>query len=342
MAFRYCLLATLLLGMIMAPLGAQVSSSRYSTQDLENLVAPVALYPDTLLTHVLTGATAPNQITRARQLSLSGVKSAQAPKDLLPSVAALLDFSDVLAQMANNPDWTMALGYAVNAQCQDVMKAVQQVRTRAYVAGNLKSSAQLTVQQLNGVIVIASPTPQVIYVPQYTPTSLYTPGAALVSFGLGMAVGNMFWSGACHWGSGFYYGPPGAYAHWAYRPGYMPPGAAWHPHPTPYSGLPAYRPGINHINYNNVNVNHVNVNNVNVSKHNNVNVNNVNVSKHNNVNVNKPRMGGETFRYERGVDARQSSLRGRQSLNSLNNRPRPSAQPASGAVRPTFQRGGRR
>ena len=343
MHFRQ-LLIIMLLGLVLAPSRAQVSSSRYSSQELETLVAPVALYPDTLLTHILTGATDPSQIQRAYTLSKSGVKS-PAPKDMLPSVAALLEFPSVLAQMAENPDWTGALGYAMANQSQDIMRAVQQVRTRAYVAGNLKSCEQMTVQKQNDVIVISSPSPQVIYVPQYNPTTIYSPSpnAALLSFGVGMAVGSMFWSGACHWGSGFYYGPPGAYAGWAYHGYARPPGSAWYPRPTPYSGLPGYRPNVNNVHYNNVNINNVNVNNVNVNNRNNANVNRWNApgtppgTRPPGSRPPMPQMSGNGFQYERGVDARQASSRGQQSLSTRPAPPMPTTRPAQPAMpsRPT-------
>lgn len=300
--------------MAAAPLRAQVSGDQYSAADLEKLVAPVALYPDTLLTHVLTASTEPTQVQQAYQLTQSG---GQAPSDFSPAVSALMQFPDVLAMMVQNVDWTNALGYAVSVQPDDVMQAVQQVRSRALAAGTLQSSSQLTVQNDGGTVIIASPT-DTVYVPVYDVNTLYTPGSALLSFGAGVAVSSLYWSGACDWYRGFYYGPAGAYRGWYYGRPLPAGGAVWGPRPSAYAGRVYNRPVVNNVNVNRINVNNARVGNNNVRVgNNNVRVNNNNVR---NTNISKPAVTApqynqsSNFRYERGVDSRASSARGRQSM----------------------------
>lgn len=300
-AFCALLLVALLAA---APLRAQVSGDQYSAADLEKLVTPVAFYPDTLLTHVLTASTEPTQVQQAYQLTQSG---GQPPADFSPAVSVLMQFPDVLAMMVQNVDWTNALGYAVSVQPDDVMQAVQQVRSQAVAAGTLQSSSQLTVQNDGGTVILTSPG-DTVYVP------VYTPGSALLSFGAGVAVSSLYWSGACDWYRGFYYGPPGAYRGWYYGRPLPAGGAVWGPRPSVYAGRAYNRPVINNVNVNRVNVNNTRVGNTNVRVNNksNVRVNNTNISK---PAVTAPQYNpSSNFRYERGVDSRASSARGRQSM----------------------------
>ncbi len=321
-AFCVLLLAAFL---AVGPARAQVTGDQYSASDLETLVQPVALYPDTLLTHVLTASTEPTQLQQAYQLTQSG---GAAPSDFEDAVAALMQFPDVLAMMVQNTQWTAALGYAMSVQPNDVMQAVQQVRNKARAAGNLNSSDQMTVQDSGGTIILSSPDDNTVYVPSYDVDDLYTPGAALFAWGAGVAVSSMYWSGACNWYHGFYYGAPGAYRNWYYgRP--LPAGGMWGPRPAPYAGRVYTRPAVNTVNVNRINVNNARVN-VNarvggdVRVNNSVRVNNARIDNRANVNNtavrSKPAVslpsynGGGNFNYERGVDSRQSSARGRQSI----------------------------
>src|SRR5215468_4488119 len=191
-----------------------------STDELQQLVAPIALYPDALVAQIVGGATFPDQIAAANNFlelnkNLSGATLMQAvdaqPWD--PSVKALTQFPSVLSNLASNLSWTSALGEAYHTQTADVMSAVQVLRAKAYAAGNLKSGSQITVVQESPQVIVIQPTnPQVVYVPQYNPVVVYgtpyvTPGystAAVVAtgvlaFGVGVAVGAAISGGCCGW-----------------------------------------------------------------------------------------------------------------------------------------------
>jgi Protein of unknown function (DUF3300) len=219
----------LLIGTAPFEAAAQSGESGYSgqgvpltAQELQQLVAPIALYPDSLVAQVLSAATFPDQIIAASSFlkqysSVTGPLLMQAvdtqPWD--PSVKALTQFPSVLDNLAKNLAWTSSLGEAYHTQSADVMAAVQVLRAKALAAGNLKSGQQLTVvQQSPQVIVIQPVNPQVVYVPMYNPAVVYgypyvvpayvyTPppaGAAIVAFGVGVAVGAMMAGGTYAWG----------------------------------------------------------------------------------------------------------------------------------------------
>jgi hypothetical protein len=192
-----------------------------SPDELQQLVAPIALYPDALVAQTLAAATFPDQVAFAaswlqQNSNLTGKNLMQAvdAQSWDPSVKALTQFPSVLGNLAQNLSWTSALGEAYHTQAGDVMAAVQVLRAKALAAGNLKSGSQLTVvQQSPQVIVIQSANPQVVYVPMYNPTVVYgypyvTPGysastvaaTAVVAFGVGIAVGAMISGGCCGWG----------------------------------------------------------------------------------------------------------------------------------------------
>jgi Protein of unknown function (DUF3300) len=193
-----------------------------SAEELQELVAPIALYPDALVAQILGATTFPDQVAYAaswlqQNQKLTGQTLMQAvdAQNWDPSVKALTQFPSVLGNLAKNLSWTSALGEAYNTQAADVMSAVQALRAKALAAGNLKSSSQITVvQQSPQVIVIQSPNPQVVYVPVYNPAVVYgypyvTPGyysastvaaTAVVAFGVGIAVGAMMSGGCCGWG----------------------------------------------------------------------------------------------------------------------------------------------
>jgi Protein of unknown function (DUF3300) len=196
-----------------------------TAEELQGLVAPIALYPDSLVAQILGAASFPDQVAAAanflqRNSSLSGSPLMYAvdgqPWD--PSVKAMTQFPTVLQNMANNLSWTSALGEAYTTQGPDVMSAVQVLRAKAQAAGNLKSGSQITVvQQAPEVIVIQAANPQVVYVPQYNPAVVYgtpyvTPGystaavvtTAVVAFGVGIAVGAMMSGGCCGWGYSYW------------------------------------------------------------------------------------------------------------------------------------------
>jgi hypothetical protein len=147
---------------------------------LEQLVAPIALYPDTLVALVLTASTYPAQVQDAdrwRQ-SLGDVPPEQIAagadaQNWDPSVKALTAFPQVLALMDQNLAWTTDLGTAYFNQPSDVLQAVQQMRARAQAAGSLQPTLQEAVNYVGGNIVLAPPTPQVVYVPAYNPWVVY-------------------------------------------------------------------------------------------------------------------------------------------------------------------------
>src|SRR5664279_4535751 len=270
-----------------------------SANELQQLVAPIALYPDALVAQILGAATFPDQVADANawlQLNnnLTGTALEQAvdkqPWD--PSVKALTQFPSVMDNLAKNLSWTSSLGEAYHNQAADIMTAVQTLRAQAQAAGNLKSGSQITVvQQAPQTIVIQPTNPQIVYVPQYNPTVIYgTPyvvpnyttadvvATGLLSFGAGMAVGAMMSGGCCGWGYSSWncnwYGG-GAYYHGAPYYG----NAAWHGgyYNGGYHNSYGYNNNYNHYNNNSFNNSSYNRNsyNKNISG-NTVNVNNFN------------------------------------------------------------------
>lgn len=272
----------------MPPRARQEQYATLSNSDLNALVAPIALYPDALVAQILGAATYPDQVVEADTFikansNLTGdarMEAAEA-KPWDPSVQALVQFPNVLDKLAKNIEWTSALGDAAANQQEDVLAAIQWMRGKAYAAGNLKSGQQIkVVKESPDIFVIQPANPRVVYVPTYNPTVVYgapvvTPGysggdvaaAAIVSFGVGVAVGaamrgpscgwsysswSMNWStGVVYCGGGAYYGNPywwgGYYPGYypGYRPPYYPPPRpprppprGWHPPP---SRPPGYR-----------------------------------------------------------------------------------------------------
>ncbi len=205
-----------------APAAAAQSTS-FSTEQLEQIVAPIALYPDALLAQLMIAATYPLEIVEAArwQKSHASKKGDELEKALQgqtwdPSVKSLCGFPDVLKRMNENLDWTQDLGDAFLGQREEVMKAVQAMRRKAYDAGNLKSSKELTVkEEADQIIVIQAADPEVIYVPTYYPTAVYgswgypyyyyppmypppPAGGAWFGFSVGVIWGAAIW-GDCDW-----------------------------------------------------------------------------------------------------------------------------------------------
>src|SRR6201984_910646 len=149
-------------------------------EQLQQLVAPIALYPDSLVAQILAASTFPEQVVEAdrwvqARTDLKGDALAQAvdqqPWD--PSVKALSAFPSVLGNMDKNLSWTSSLGDAYYNQQQDVMDAVQVMRQRAQEAGNLETTEQQTVTTQDSSIVIAPASPEIVYVPAYDPWVVY-------------------------------------------------------------------------------------------------------------------------------------------------------------------------
>src|SRR5271170_260562 len=233
-SFAKQLLATtlsvlLLIGTVPLQVAAQSPQPGYSGQgvpltaeEIQPLVAPIALYPDALVAQVLAAATFPDQVAAAESwiqyhsyMTGSTLMAAVDAQPWDPAIKALSQFPSVLSNMATNLTWTSSLGEAYNTQSADVMAAIQVLRAKAYAAGNLKSSTQLAVvQQSPQVIVIQPVNPHVVYVPMYNPAVVYgypyvvpayvyvppPAGAAIVAFGVGIAVGAMMAGGSYGWG----------------------------------------------------------------------------------------------------------------------------------------------
>ncbi len=248
-----------------------------SSDQLDSLVAPIALYPDALVAQVLAAAAVPDEVTAAKQWldqnsNLTGQFLAQAvdQQDWDPSVKALTQFPSVLANLATNLTWTSSLGQAFHFQQPDVMAAVQVMRAKAQAAGTLHSNSQISVTTSSpGIIVIQPANPQVVYVPQYNPAivygapivvPMYTPPVVFatpaLSFGIGVnfggggwAVGGGFGWGfhawACNWGG---WGGSGGgntiiFNHYTYIAN-----NTWHT--TNYNGYHPWGPGSNSRPYN--------------------------------------------------------------------------------------------
>lgn len=227
---RICTLALTLVPVLAPAQDAQP----FSKEQIDQLVAPIALYPDTLLSQVLMAATYPADVADAAKWSKANpnqkgddaVKAVDS-QSWDPSVKALVAFPQVLAMMGEKPDWVQKLGDAFLASSKDVLDSAQRLRAQAQKAGNLKSNEQQKVvvdsSQTTQVIKIEPVNPQVVYVPAYNPTVVYGPwpypayppyyippppayypGAALASgiaFGIGVGITASLWSD-CDWHHG--------------------------------------------------------------------------------------------------------------------------------------------
>jgi hypothetical protein len=206
---------------------AAPAAKAFSQEALEQILAPIALYPDNLLAQVLMASTYPLEVVQAARWAKDnpGVKDkaledAMAKQPWDPSVKSLTAVPQVLQQMNDNLGWLQKLGDAFLAQREDVMGTVQTLRGRAAAKGNLKTSPEQVVKtetvETKTVYIIESPQPEVIYVPTYNPTVVYydtwpypappyyvyppayvyPPGLA---FATGVIVGAAIW-GNCNWG----------------------------------------------------------------------------------------------------------------------------------------------
>ncbi len=170
-----------------APAGTPAPYTQQTPEQLQQLVAPIALYPDSLVAQILAASTFPDQIVLADRWmqahpDLQGSDLGQAvdqqPWD--PSVKALTAFPSVLGNMDKNLSWTSFLGDAYYNQQQDVMNAVQVMRQRAQAAGNLQTTPEQSVQMQDSTIAIQPADPEIVYVPAYNPWLVY--GAPIVAW----------------------------------------------------------------------------------------------------------------------------------------------------------------
>ena len=167
---------------VLAALPAAPASDRFGVEQLDALLAPIALYPDALLAQLLMAATYPVQIVQAQRWlddaahkSLSGaaLEKALQAENWDPSVKSLVPFPQVLAMMSTELDWTQQLGYAMATQEADVMASVQRLRLQAQSTGSLKSTPQQSVTQDGPTIIIQPTEPTTVYVPVYNPSVVY-------------------------------------------------------------------------------------------------------------------------------------------------------------------------
>jgi hypothetical protein len=169
-------------GAAQAQTQAQGQAKTFSQEQLDQLLAPVALYPDDLLTQILMASTYPLEVVKAnnwvkqnKDLKGDALAKALEKQEWDPSVRSLVNFPQVLQMMSDKLDWTQKLGDAFLAQQKDVLATVQGLRKKAYDSGNLKSGKEQTVkvEQDPQVIIIQQASPEVIYVPTYNPTVVY-------------------------------------------------------------------------------------------------------------------------------------------------------------------------
>ncbi|MGE5531218.1 MAG: DUF3300 domain-containing protein [Bacteroidota bacterium] len=231
-----------------APEGYQ----RLTAEQLDELLGPIALYPDLLLAQMLPAATYPTEITAAAEwVKTKGGEGLDAQNwdDTVKSVAR---YPEVLAYMNDNPEWTTALGQAFINQRADVMDSIQQLRAKAKTTGALTDTAQQKVVNQGEYIIIQPAQPDVIYVPQYNPDVVYvqheTPWAEpFLTFGAGLLLGSWL-DNDWYWPSyGLYHGG-NPYWNWNWNSGHYhgwgPRGhAGWPGYGYPHGGYTGYHPG---------------------------------------------------------------------------------------------------
>jgi hypothetical protein len=202
---------------------AEAAPAKLSPDQLDSLVAPIALYPDDLLAQTLVAATYPLEIVQLQQwlaknpnLKDKALADAVAKQPWDPAIQSMAAVPEVVKRLADDIQWTTQLGDAFLDQQADVMDACQRMRKKAEEKGALKSNEQQKVEtkvvEEKTVIVVQSANPEVIYVPTYSPTVVYGPpvypyppiyyppyyaGAAFVTFTAGVMIGAAVWGGAC-------------------------------------------------------------------------------------------------------------------------------------------------
>jgi hypothetical protein len=283
--------------------------SPLTPEERDNLLAPIALYPDALLMQVLAASVNSQEVLDGgnwllQNNTLKGDQLDDASKNagFGPAMSALMHFPQVVDMMCSEIDWTRQLGDAFTENQTAVLDAVQKLRLQAQTIGNLKTTPQQTVvtEQVNGqqVIVIQPANPQVIYVPQYNPVVVYsTPppvAAPFIAFGVGMAVGLLFRGNNYYyprWGPGggiYYRGNVWVSRNYIYRPvyrgnyrvatAYRRPANYPYAYNRPYPGNTRYNPSNYYNNYRG------NQNRSNNSVNRNVSGNNVTINTGNQIN----------------------------------------------------------
>ena len=216
---------------------AEPTAPAFSQEQLDQMLAPIALYPDSLLIQLMMASTYPLELVEAdrwvkKNPSLKGeaLEKALEAEDWDPSVKAIALFPDLIGRMSENLDWTQDLGDAFLAQQPQVLDTIQSLRKQAHEAGNLASTEQqnVVVNNETQVIEIQPAQPQTVYVPQYNSAAVYgTPPPAqpyypeantysgtdmlmtgALSFGAGLLIGNLIWDddSDCDWDDHYVYG----------------------------------------------------------------------------------------------------------------------------------------
>lgn len=216
--------------LLVAPVAAQQTASAGSTvqsfsqAELDAMLAPIALYPDTVLSHVLIASTYPLEIIKANRwveehpnYSAEQALEEVEDEDWDPSVKALVPFPQLLERMSDDIDWTQRLGDAFLGQEAQVMTSIQTLRNKAYAAGNLDKQEHIKVVRQEKTIIIEPASPQVVYIPYYDPYVVYGPwwwrsyqpvywhvpvGYAVhrgFSWGVGIQIAPGFYFSSFHW-----------------------------------------------------------------------------------------------------------------------------------------------
>lgn len=205
-------------------------------EQLQQLVAPIALYPDSLVAQILAASTFPEQVVEADRFVQShpnlkdeALGQAVDKESWDPSVKALTAFPSVLGNMDKNLSWTSSLGDAYYNQEQDVMDAVQVMRQKAQAAGNLQTTQQQTVRQDGPTIEIEPASPDIVYVPAYNPWVVY--GGPIVAWPGWYPYPGIWYDGfypffGVGFGIGFFGGYGWGWGHWGFD---------WHNHYAVYN-----------------------------------------------------------------------------------------------------------
>ncbi|MFT3783960.1 MAG: DUF3300 domain-containing protein [Nibricoccus sp.] len=220
---------------------ADSDDPKLSPEEMEKLVSPIALYPDSLVALILPASTDSSDVVRAARFFAGGGDQSDISKQFWSdSVKSLAHYPDVIKWMDENLEWTQQMGEAFVAQPTDVMNAIQRLRVHAKENGLLQDTPQQKVVVEHEVVYIQPAEPTYIYIPRYDPEILWMrrsiPGA-FISFSIGFSTGNwLFYD--CDWSG------RAIYVHrrtpsWVYHPGWRPPPPAvrvnvvqeWHPHP---------------------------------------------------------------------------------------------------------------
>lgn len=175
-------------------MAAESGEALFTDDELDDMLAPIALYPDPLIAQILPAATFSEQIDEAaRYVKQYG---AEAQIDSQPwdvSVKAIAHYPDILFMMDKKFDWMVALGQAFVEQQQDVMASIQRLRARAAAAGNLNSTSQQQVVRDENAISVVPADPEIIYIPRYDPDTVFVtgfyPAYGFIDFGIGFTIG---------------------------------------------------------------------------------------------------------------------------------------------------------